>query len=199
MDGWEGPEVNMWAKKSGNPEITLYDRPVGAICFEISLLRPSGFSPQGFAMSLHESQLKWYWLSEIDSHNPEPDPQPPRDRDVMLLTQESMERLANDLSERDENGYGRFVALFGAAKSLHARTESTLIPELKKFVANGESSIEIVIIQLGDSPEYVYVQHRVTAAGGVLLKHWNIDRETVGKKRPYRTLRAARLENLFKL
>jgi hypothetical protein len=199
VDGWVELEESMSAKKSGSPDLVLYERPVGASCYETHLIRPNGVSPLTFAGSICDSKLKWYWMSRMDSHAPPDAPrEPSKERKMTLVTQAAIGELAQDLSEMDEDGYGLFVALFGC-KGLHdSGGDEWLIRELKEFSIGGQGALDMVMIRLGDSPEYVYVKRDATEAARALLRRWNID-PAAAKKRRYSWLGVAKLENLFKL
>jgi hypothetical protein len=138
-------------------------------------------------------------MIRTDSHAP---PDAPRQkvkvRKVTPVSQAAVAELAGELSERDEDGYGLFVALFGSEKSFDSGGDAWLQPELRRFAAGEAGALEMVIIRLGDSAEHVYVGHDVTEAVDELLRQWNIDR-AVAKKRRYERLGVAKLENLFKL
>jgi len=126
----------------------------------------------------------------------------PEKRPPTLLTEHSAAVFLEDTLERDVDGYGRFLAIFGVDKNAVASItdESLLKAALTDFSRTEGGPIRIVVVQIGDSVlEHIFVPHKRIEAVGQLFEAWGINERAIKWKLPYKLLYLARLESLFKL
>lgn len=171
-----------------------YGRDHGAVCLEFPLLGPSGITPVEFIEDLAVGTLQWIWTSETRTGTSRQRPGVPD-----ILSPETMSRLVADLSERDADGYGNFIALFGAVSLPDQISRPWLRSELARLVNDIEGDLGIALIQLDDQASMLaFYRPTPSAAVARLLEHWRIGR-SMAKRRKYSDLRTAQLEKLFKL
>lgn len=189
----------MPATHSDLHEASRYSRSRGAVCFELPLLGPLGRPPTDLVEQLLASNLEWLWISE--TRPPSPDQRGDvATRALTHLTESTSRSLIAELSERDEDGYGRFLALFGVRKLPH-RLEPTWLHEgLRKLAAEQDGGVELAVVQIGDTPnDYVYVRRDPSDGAAQLLDEWNIGEASSFEEKKYRALGVATLEHLFGL
>lgn len=189
----------MPATDSDRRRASRYSRDSGAICFELPLLGPSGRSPRDLVEELLASDLEWLWTSETR-------PPGPNDRaDVVAralthVTDSTAPALVADLSERDQDGFGRFVALFGVRQVPERLESGWLQDELGRLAMEEDGDLQLVAVQIGDTPnDYVYVRRDPSSGAARMLEQWGVGDATSFDEKRYRALRAATLENLFGL
>lgn len=193
--GWlASMEGSMSTKDAEAFQATWYGRDHGAVCLEFPLLGPSGITPMEFIEELAVGTLQWTWTSETRAGTSRQRPGVPD-----ILSQDTTSRLIADLSERDADGYGNFVALFGAVSLPDEISPPWLRSELTRLVNDIEGDLVIALIQLDDQASMLAF-YRPTPSIEVarLLEHWRTGR-SMAKRRKYSDLRTAQLENLFKL
>jgi hypothetical protein len=103
-----------------------------------------------------------------------------------------------DLQDRDVDGYGRSFFLVGAEVTegtLMSRTEFETA--LNRFSELAEAPIRVVVVQPGDSPEYVFVPGNPSAEVERLLERLQITSSNIVATRPYKRLHLVRLEVLL--
>jgi hypothetical protein len=116
------------------------------------------------------------------------------------LTALTVESLLSDLVERDEDNYGRFVALFGAESPPSGNRDVWFKQELRTLSLGDPGAITLVALQLGDAlSDYVFVRRNPSIAVARILEDWGIRSGAFVKRRNYRRLHTARLETLFDL
>lgn len=129
-------------------------------------------------------------------------PRFPNLRALTILPKDNTCSLAQQLRERDQDGYGRFVALMGM--ELH-NAPSRIDPNaawtvLRDFSSYESGPIKIVIVQLGDSPnELIFFTHNPPVAVQRLISSWEIDPKKVKRIKPYKCLHEASLEKMYGL
>ncbi len=147
-------------------------------------------------------ELSWYWES-ARSGPPEDSSQYtylPEERSLTLLDMNNVKTFLDDLSERDIDGYARFIAIFGL--DVDASPSSLGSAQFRSMVSNflkhEEGPIRVVVIQIGDSPwEQVYVTHNPIESVRRLLECWEITSSAINRKRPYEQLNTAKLESVY--
>jgi len=189
----------MSATNSDLRKVSRYSRDSGAICFELPLLGPSGRPPRDLVEELLASDLEWLWISETRP------PSPNQRADVVAralthLTDSTTPALVTDLSERDQDGFGRFVALFGVRKVPERLESGWLHDELVKLAAEEDGDLQLVVVQIGDTPnDYVYLRRDPSGDAARMLEQWGVGETGSFDEKKYRALRVATLENLFGL
>jgi hypothetical protein len=178
--------------------ITRYTRDRGAVAWELPLLGPQGRSPEALVAQLLRCGLAWVWTRERPPAAPEEPPE--ACTRLTRLTADTAAALVGELEERDPDGYGRFVALVGrrpASPGLEA--EEDLRRELAAFARDREGAVELVVVQLGDTPDdQVYARRHPSEPAARLLRAWGIPAADA-RERPYGALGVATLERMFGL
>lgn len=191
----------MSATTSDAPKAVRYLGDHGLICYEYPLLGPDGMPPDKFVDTLLSSELTWLWLSESRARTPD-ESHDVDQRPLTVLTPSTANALVADLSIRDDDGYGLFAALFGGQGSrgpLAGTSALGLKDELRHFLSDRPRFLEIVVVQIGDTPnDYIFLRRDAGPATARILSTWGIS-ESVSTERDYRKLRVARLEQLFRL
>lgn len=171
-----------------------YTRDRGPICYELPIFGPRASEATGVE-ALLASRLAWIWESAVRER-----PAPRGSRQLRRLEAETRQLLLDQLAYRDDDGLGRFVAVYGldasAARELGERSLGEL---LRDFADGAGGTLEVVIVQLGDAPnEYLFVSAEPTAAAqrtldllGVAERDW--------RDVPYRRLQLAALESIYEL
>jgi hypothetical protein len=110
------------------------------------------------------------------------------------LKPESAPLLVADLTERDGDGYNRFVAIIGLAADVPC---DQLSQELRAFDRGERSAVCCAIVQVGDAAEeLIYMSRLPSAPLEQLLSQLGMDRRTA-QMRPYSELRTLTFESLF--
>ena len=189
----------MWRTNSDPRQVLRYWRDSGAICFELPLLGPYGRSPQDFVEQLLQSDLEWLWISEtrpLDRNHPDD----VAARALTRLRASTAHSLIADFSERDPDGYGRFVALFGIQNVPETLESRWMREELKRLIGEQDGALRLVVLQIGDTPnEYVYVRRNPSGGAARMLQQWGVGEAGPFKEKKYRALRAVALEKVFRL
>ena len=151
---------------------------------------------------LFRVELSWLWQSKRVRTVAPGGPQLPEKRSPTLLDEHSASVFLEDALERDVDGYGRFLAVFGVDTNAvpSITDESSLKAALTQFSRTEEGPIRIVIVQIGDSVlEHIFVPHKRIGPVERLFEAWGINESAINWKLSYKTLFLARLESLFKL
>jgi len=145
------------------------------------------------------SDLEWLWISE--TRPPGPNRQDEVDvRALTHLTDSTVQDVLADLSERDQDGYGRFVAFFGVRQIPERMESGRLQEELRRLAAGEDGDLQLVVVQFGDTPnDYVYVRRDPSGDTARILAQWGLGETGSFNEKKYRALRTATLENLFGL
>ena len=183
--------------------ITAYLRDQGPVCYETKILNLDDKQAlRSWASRLLSMDIGWYWESRRS--RPMADDSQyhylPEQRSLTLLTINNMEIFLDDLSERDIDGYARFVAIFGTDSDadLLASHGTQFGSALERFSEFEEAPIRVVVVQIGDSPcEYIFVPHNLIEQVRCLIENWGITPSAITKKRAYKYLYTAKLESLL--
>lgn len=174
---------------------TKYSRFNGPICFESNVF---GAEENLVALekSLPSSELDWFWASASrsiaisDSES--------KDRRLTRVDDKSVAQLIADFRERDSDGYGRSIVLMGCEKGCQLSSRTELALALEAFTKREEGPLLLLVIQVGDSPEYVYVPHQFPDSVSTILQEWQVDASDVEKELPYERLNLLKLETVGK-
>ncbi len=168
--------------------MTTYVRDDGLRCFEVPLVGDAE-SVRAMAAKLLTSELQWVWESARRDGS--------RTRPLTQLTQATAGDLVGNFSDRDEDGFGRDIQIYGTDKG------GILTPELLKdavasFVHHLHGPIRVVIVRSGDAQaEHIFATSSSGPEVNGFLNAVGIAGFTTGEERPYKLLRTARLEVLF--
>lgn len=184
--------------------MNVYIRDRGPICFEAKVFFDPALLVQ-LQGELLSSGLDWCWESiRRDTDEIIPESNLPPARPMTSLAAANIEEFLSDLRERDADGYGRWVALFGVdpctvGALLDGPTSPSFRMAFERFTSSEAGPIRIVVVQVSDhNYEYVFVpQHPVDAVSN-LLKEWGITFAN-RKSRPYKALRLAQLETIYEV
>lgn len=181
----------------------VYIRNRGPICYEVPLFDNHALLAE-LPRQLLSSDLSWCWesmrLGPMASTSDVPD-LPPK-RPVTQLTLGNAASLIGDFRERNIDGYGRFVAIFGVDPDtvVTLLDEARLRSALYNYSTQEEGPIRIVLIQIGDQiNDYIFVPHRPIEPVSRLLETWGIHPAAVYKTRRYKKLGVVTLESLYGL
>lgn len=182
--------------------ISLYLRNAGPVCYEAEVLPLNDKQAlENWVTKLLSTGLIWCW--ESGRARPPANVAPyiilPEQRPLTLLNSMQKEALIADLSERDIDGYARFIAIFGLDKEavISELDADWLKNALKEFIEQEAGAIHVAIVQVGDSEkENIFVRNNVVEPVRLLLESWGITRSTIDKTVPYNRLYLAKLESL---
>jgi hypothetical protein len=111
------------------------------------------------------------------------------------LTAQTLTGFLDDSAERDADGYGRSIVLLGFAAA-SAKAFDSLRDHIARFVRGSRDGPDLVIVQTGDSAEYVFTPHEPSPEAKRLLSTWGL--VPSGTQRvPYKRLGVAKLEAIF--
>jgi hypothetical protein len=185
----------------GESDVIVYVQSQGPICYTVPSIHNRA-SYTEFAGELASAGIGWCWESsrepEDDTYN---NPGLPNKRPLTQLTaknMQDMQALTDDLRERNSDGYGRSLGLFGMELTAvqELLDESRLRATLKDFASHEGGPILIVLVQEYDDPfTYIFVPHQPIEPVSRLLETWGITPKTVRRARKYKRL----LESMFKL
>ena len=129
-------------------ELTAYIRENGPICYEAEVLPINDRQAlDRWVSELLTVELTWYWESgrarpraNHSQYSYLPELRPPT-----LLDESRKELFLDDLSERDVDGYARFIAIFGVDKnsSVPISDITNLKSDLGKFLASEKIKFEL--------------------------------------------------------
>jgi hypothetical protein len=173
-------------------QLTLYTGGPGIVCYEAWLPARTGSSVDLVGRLLN-SDVRWHWTSRVRKSA---DLSDPGRRPWAALTLDTGPLLVDDFAERDEDGYGKYLALVGSGPTSddEPRARASVERALTSFVSAGAPPVQAVILQLGDSADLVFVPAAPSEIADATLMAVQIRRDEVGWRRPYRTLYLARLE-----
>ena len=181
----------------------VYLREHRPICYELAFFDNQQLL-NDLLVQLSLGDLNLYWKSE--RLRPLPDTSPahnlPLERPLTLLTPDKKASFIEDIEERDIDGYGTFIALFGIDSSvaLTPSDDNSLYTALENFSAREQSPIRIAVIQVGDSfTEHVFVPHEPVKPIKQLLANWKEAYRNINEIHRYKELRLASLESIFRL
>jgi hypothetical protein len=178
----------------------LYFRERGPICYKADVFFQKADFNSHLSEQLFSVQLDWCWES-VQSIRPTEQHygNNPTERPLTQLTPGNTDLLVRDIRERDLNGYGRYIALFGVNKG-DARSlldENGFRVALETFCVQESGQIKIAIVQVGDLPEdLLFTPHALSPDVSTLLNIWGIVGD-VPKRLDYRRLRLYMLEALY--
>lgn len=175
----------------------MYSRPKGAVAYEIHVT-PNREAVIDLSTGLLSSYLRCYWASARSRSLNADSKFVNRAEQTSLteLTVSTKKVFVDDFLERDVDGYGRSAFVLGTDQGQSFITMDGLKKALERFADHEEGPIRVVIIQVGDSPEYVFVPHEPTESVARLLRNWGVDSPNKITKRPYERLHLVKLESL---
>lgn len=177
------------------PARQRFARDTGPICYELPIFGSGDESDDAAIDELLGSRLSWLWESATRERRAAAGSS--GSRELTSLDAARRPQLVADLRYRDEDRFGRFVALYGVRQAAALSPES-LAEQIGRFA--GESGpLEAVIVQLGDCPdEYLFVGHEPTPELEALLDALGIGGQEWADV-PYERLYLASLESIFEL
>ncbi len=185
--------------------MAIYLRDHGPICYEVPVFADPLVRKE-LPTQLLLSDLNWLWESgrrhDIDETHSAFDTLLPNKRFITLLTQNNVNLFLADLEERDVDGYGRWIHLFGVDQTSERAMlkPSEILSFLHEFSTNESGPIRIVIVQVSDiENEYMFMPHKPITEVVDLLKLWGTKWSLDQNRRKYKDLRSATLESTFHL
>jgi hypothetical protein len=182
--------------------IRLYWRDNGPICYEARFF-DSERGLRQWASDLLGSSLKWYWASSLRTQNLGERRERFGERPLTRLTSSSLGLFLQDFLYRDENGWGRHIAVFGASVWPEETTGSisglsaAIKKEVKRFIEGLPEAPQAVVVMDGIGPDQIFVRQPMTADVMVLLDKWQLREEERIEKVPYHRLGVSRIECLM--
>lgn len=184
-------------------ELIAYLREEGPICYETEIFDMNNrLALESLVKEMLSVELSWYWISARARPVPEETQYNflPEERALTRLDSSSVDSFIDDLSERDEDGYGRFIAVFGFDKNIQS-----LNPDadqfkfaVNEFLEKEEAPLSLIIVQVGDSPwEHIYVSQTPKPPVKRLFNMWNIQTSAITWERSYKELHIAQVESLL--
>jgi len=174
----------------GNRDIWFYSRDAGPVCYAFDLFESQHETIDKFLAS----QFSWYWTSELRSHDAKSQSPISQRRPWIALESSTASELNNDLSYRDADDYGKYVALIALELGRNFDPHTELESALRSFDQLAEPPIRAIVLQLGDWKEQIFVPAHATEGTRRFLASIGIVRERVAFTTKYRALNLARLE-----
>lgn len=186
-------------------DLTVYLRDQGAICYEAQLFNPADKrSVARFIQQLLPTSVGWIWESLRTGPvgiNSEVRDLPPK-RSLTVFDSNNANSLIDDILEENDEGYGRFVAIFGVDSNARdlLLDINRLRVALQDFSKGEEGPIRIAVIRICDMREqYTFVPRNPIGPIKQLLMAWGIAALENAKTRNYKKLYLARLESIYDL
>lgn len=182
---------------------TAYVRDRGVICIEASVFSNDAATVDA-VQKLCASELAWLWESERSGRQAKAHVcwNLPAQRAMTRLDASASSDLVRDLAERNEKGYGRFVALFGADQESVVEILSddrSFLAALGDYTFRETGPIRAAIVQVGDSPsDHIYLPHQPVGAVLRILESVRVPQDAEHVRR-YEALHAIALERLYGL
>jgi len=181
---------------------TLYFKEKGPICYEAELFENgNSFELDALIESLLSSALNWYWASDrqFEAIEEFKEWSLPQTRYLTQLTNETSKSLHQDFLEEDTDMRRRTVELYGIEFGQTISTKADLSREVTEFLAEGDSVIHCVVVQINDTdPQYIFVPLKPSKQIRGLLDRWELSKETAQAVREYKHLYLAQLESMAK-
>lgn len=182
-------------------KFTIYRRSEGAICYEGHLpIDPAAL--ETFVRGAMASGLKWFWASARTKPLPEDSlyKHLPEERPLTPLEAKTASSFIADHSERNVDGYLRFIFLLAVSAANVSRISSPegLSAALEAFAAQKPGPLYVVLVQLGDSAGLLFVPPHFAQEDVETAGLFRIPNAQIAKTRKYDRLRLARLEVLRK-
>lgn len=143
------------SRKEARPR--TFTRETGPVCYELELLDPRRWAETRRA--LLASGLTWVWRSAVRSAPAEG--RGAGTRPPTVLTAERLAELGADVTWRDADGYGRFIALYALGHEAGGPVaEADLDAWAQDFAQREAGPLLAVILQVGDSVyDHAFVPH----------------------------------------
>ena len=180
-------------------KLTVYRRSEAVVCYE-GYFFPDASTLENFIRKAIASGLKWFWASTRTKPLPEDSSYAhlPEARPLTPLEETSAPLFVADYSERNIDGDLRFIFLLAvsadAAPILFGH--DSLSAALESFATQAASPIHLVLVQLGDSADLLFVPSSLDLEGTEASRVFGITKAQVTKTRKYDLLRLAKLETL---
>ena len=170
--------------------MTTYVREDGLRCLELPLFADAQ-SVRSTLNELMTAQLGWFWESARRDGS--------LNRSLTRLSPLNAEVLVADSSDRDDDGFGREIVIYGIETDAILRQDEVK-DSVARFLQGSQSPIQLVIVQAGDDPDArIFVRIGSAPVVEALLGSLGITGYTKGDEKPYKQLRSARLEVLFRM
>lgn len=179
-------------------KVIMYSRDNGPTGFKVSAHDDDALEALAKIVSSNTvANSAWIWASDRNGELPpgssslSPSVRPPT-----VLTRETWKWIVSDFKERDANGEGRSLTLFGLDKKV---VRSGALPDdlrqrLVKFDQGEESGIHFVLSLLIDSGPYIFVPKTISSIAAAALEALRIDDASLVEERPYKKMRRSSLE-----
>jgi len=178
---------------------TLYSRDTGPICYEVELFGDND-GLTDFVQALLSSGLDWYWAS-VRQYEPIEEYKTwnlPTWRSSTRLTRETSDLLYQDFLEEDIDDTKRAVDLIGVEVGRELPTnESEFRKAIDDFLSEQNLAIKVIINRICDTrPLYIFAPQEPVPELANLLNRWSLRKDTVNRRRGYRGLHLAKLEDM---
>lgn len=184
-------------------ELVAYLRNEGPNCYETKIFNLNNrLALKTLIEEMLSTELIWYWISARTrlASDEVQDTFLPEERSLTPLNSDNINSFIDDLSETDEDGYGRFIAVFGFNNNICPPylTADQFKSAVIEFLENEEGALCLILVQVGDSPwEHIYVSHSPQQKVKRLLNAWNILPSEITWKRSYKELYTAQIESFL--
>ena len=178
---------------------TFYLRRDGCVGYEGDFLKDRK-TVGAFPRQLLSLGGSWLWASSrIRPLAKESVSSLPENRLLTQLCPEISDALTADLLERDTDGYGRSIFLFGIdrVRPEDIQSQEMLESQLRSFALHGSGPIHLVLLQPGDAKDLVFVPAVPSAVVVQALQCLGVNQSTPEKTRNYKDLHGMQLESLI--
>lgn len=178
---------------------TLYLRKEGCVCYEGDFLATNKAMQELPRQFLSLDAVWWWASSRIRPLAKNASSTLPQNRLLTQLGSDNSGALTAELLERDVDGYGRSLFLFGI-DVIHLQdmpSQNTLASWLRNFALHGSGPVHLVLLQPGDAKELVFVPAVPSDVARQGLDRLGVDELAPEETRKYNELRGMQLESLI--
>lgn len=178
-------------------ESTLYSRSDGCVCYEGDFLAGRK-AVEELPRHLQSLDAAWLWASSrIRPLAKTVSFALPENRLLTQLRPDNSEALTADLLERDVDGYGRSIFLFGIDVTYLEAVRSGLESWLRSFALHGSGPVHLVLLQPGDAKDLVFVPAVPSRVAVQALDRLGVSQSAPERTRKYNELRGMQLESVI--
>jgi hypothetical protein len=170
----------MWWKGCDKPEVTLYHRDDGPVCYEVKGWATPG-EVHSFVDDLLSNDLQRYWKSEYGEIGIDA-PSEARVKALGLLDTSTREHFQSNAWYIDDRDNGLEILVYGFGGILPA-DEGSLQKAVRRFVAGQPGPLEVVIYQGCDSRTLlIYVPLSPCPAVRTILARFDASPDTAQRR-----------------
>lgn len=186
----------MWWNKRNRPDVTLYFRSDGPVCYEVNTW-PTLDEVASFVDGLPASGLVWYWQSGYAEIGVEAPPEA-KVQPLARLDISTREHFEDNLWYVDDCDNGLEITIYGFAPPPGSEVDADYLSKaLQRFALSEPGPLQVVIYQGCDSRTLrIFTPLSPALSVRSMLSTYGASPETASK-RDYRRLRGFQLEEIL--